>query len=156
MGKSTAIGTAHTTAVINYLKPHGFGNAELRNLAGIHDKGDIVGTPGVVWECKGGHAAETASDLLVTQWLAETERERRNASADIGVLVLKRKAIGTVNAGRYWAILPFWQIVNNLDSHNDTALRGTAAVRMVNTAPVRLYLHDAVHFIRATGYGDPL
>lgn len=146
MGKSTAIGTAHTTAVINYLRPHGFGNAELRNLAGIYDKGDIVGTPGVVWECKGGHAAETASDLLVAQWLTETERERRNASADIGVLVLKRKAVGAVNAGRYWAVLPLWAVHSGRDE-----LRG-----VIYSAPIRLHLHDAVNILRGKGYGDPL
>lgn len=151
MGKSTAIGTAHTTAVIKFLKAHGFGNAELRNLAGAFDKGDITGTPGIAWECKGGKAAESASDLQVAQWLAETERERINADADIGVLVMKRKGIGVTNAGRYWAAVPLWA-VRTYPSLPNSAV----AFDMVKSAPVKMHLADAVMLLRACGYGDPL
>lgn len=133
------IGTAHTTAVIRYLRLNGFPHVELRNQAGAHDLGDIVGCPGIVWECKGGKAAEQASDGQVADWMFETEVERINARADIGVLVLKRKAIGGTRAGLYWAVVPV----------------GFFHGRTVG-APVRLHLAELVNLLRHRGYGDPL
>lgn len=133
------IGTAHTTAVIRYLRLNGFPHAELRNQAGAHDRGDIVGTPGICWECKGGRAAENASDGQVADWMAETERERVYARADIGVLVLKRKAIGGTRAGLYWAVVPAGFF------HGVTV-----------GPPVRMHLAELVNLLRARGYGDPL
>ena len=144
MTRSKDIGTAHTTAVIRYLRDNGFPHAELRNQAGALDKGDIVGCPGLCWEAKGGFAAETASDGQVSMWLRETEIERRNAKADIGVLVMKRKAIGARNAGRYWAVLPFWAVI------------AAPPDGPVSWAPVRMHLADAVTALREQGYGEPL
>lgn len=98
------IGTAAETAVVKALRQHGFPQAERRALAGAYDLGDITGTPGIVWEVKGGNAAKTASDGQVEAWLDETERERVNADAAFGVLVLQRAGIGAANADRWWAV----------------------------------------------------
>lgn len=100
------IGTAAESAVVKALRAHGFPHAERRALAGAYDLGDITGTPGLVWEVKGGQAAKTASDGQVEKWLTETENERRNANADKGVLILARAGIGATNAHRWWAIIP--------------------------------------------------
>jgi hypothetical protein len=150
VNKPKAIGTAAETAVARYLQAHGFPHAERRALRGIEDAGDITGCPGVCVEVKGGDAAKNASDLLVSDWLAETEKERLNARADVGVLVLQRRGVGPANAGRWWAVMPV----------------GTVAVlrlTLVNPAPetwagppVRMHLADAVRLLRAAGYGDPL
>lgn len=139
--KPRDIGTRHTTSVVRYLIANGFPHAELRNLAGQYDKGDITGTPGLVWECKGGNAAETAADGMVDKWMRETEKERRNANADIGVLVMKRRAIGPANAHQFWAVLPLWVLQPLADPQH---------------APVRMFLGDAVTLLRGLGYGESL
>jgi hypothetical protein len=144
------IGTAAETAVVRYLQTHGFPNAERRSLRGILDAGDITGTPGICWEIKAGAAAKTASDGLVAQWLAETEQERVNARADVGVLVLARKGVGAVNAGRWWAVL-------RLEATDMLAIGYPPNfVTDAPLIPVRIHLSDTVTWLRHSGYGDPL
>lgn len=140
------IGTAFTTDTIRYLRANGFPGAELRNQAGAHDKGDIIGCVGVCWECKGGHAAERASDLQIDTWLhGETETERVNAAADVGILVTKRKAIGARNAGQWWAHVT----VRTLHE----LLVGYRPPGASYGAPIRMHLSDAVVLLRHAGYG---
>ena len=146
VNRPRAIGTAAETAVCRYLAAHGFPHAERRSLKGSLDQGDITGTPGVVWEVKGGQAAKTASDGLVAEWLAETDTERVNAGCNVGVLVLQRAGIGPANAGRWWAVLHLC----------DVAPREALAHRDLYVAPVRMHLSDAVLLLRARGYGQPL
>ena len=135
------IGTAAESAVCRYLAANGFPHAERRSLKGTFDQGDVTGTPGICWEVKGGAAAKTASDGLIATWLDETDLERVNARADIGVLVVQRAGIGPANAGRWWAV------VNSTDFiATDVPLK----------FPVRLYLADAVTLLRVVGYGTPL
>src|SRR5690554_3488274 len=100
------IGTAAESAVVRYLRAHGFPHAERRALRGARDAGDITGTPGICWSVKGGQAAKDASDGLVEDWLFELERQRSHARADCGVLVLQRRGYGPERAGRWWAIMP--------------------------------------------------
>lgn len=142
------IGTATTTGAIRYaFHPAGYVNAELRNQAGDHDKGDIVGIPRVVIECKGGNAAETAGDGLVQKWLEETEAERRNAGADIGLLVMKRAGYGPKRAGEWWCVM---------DIQDFTSLVIGSLARLVGTTygtPVRMHLRTAVALLKAAGYG---
>lgn len=133
------IGTRFETVVVNYLRIHGFPHAERRALAGVLDRGDITGTPGIAWECKAGAAAHTASDLVVTTWLADTERERRAANADVGVLVIARRGVGALRAGCVWAIV-------RADALGLNSLGG---------APVRMSLEACVRWLRDAGYGDP-
>lgn len=89
MSKERAKGTSFETSVVNYLKtwwPH----AERRTLHGSLDKGDIAGTdPRLAWECK------NQKKLELSQWLLETEQERINANAEVGILVVKRRMYGT-------------------------------------------------------------
>jgi len=130
------IGTAGESAVVTFLRANGFGGAERRALRGTLDCGDITGLgPGVVVEVKSGHAAETASDGLINAWLAETETERKNAEADIGVLVVKRKGKGSAES--WWAI----------EWHGHPKGR---------RYPVRYLLKDWVFMVRQEGYGDEL
>jgi hypothetical protein len=146
--KPKDIGTRFTSDVIAYLRVNGFPQAELRNQAGEHDKGDIVGCLDIAIECKGGHKAETAGDGLVEAWLAETETERQNAGALIGILVMKRAAYGKANAGKWWAVMPGGQY---------TALTTHTMPHYWDqiVSPVRLHLASAVALLRAAGYGDP-
>jgi len=88
VSKHKAKGTAFETLVVNYLRDHGFPHAERRALAGIHDLGDITGTPGLVWECKNHQT------LKLAEWIEEAETERHNATADFGFVVAKRRGKG--------------------------------------------------------------
>lgn len=96
------IGTAAETAVVRYLRDHGFPLAERRALHGSTDLGDITGTPGLVWEVKGGEAAKTASDGQIAAWMDETEMERTNAGAAYGFLIVARRQ---KNVRDWWAAL---------------------------------------------------
>ncbi|MET7333304.1 hypothetical protein [Nonomuraea sp. NPDC005650] len=134
------IGTAAETAVVRTLRRLGFPYAERRALAGAHDLGDITGCPGVVWEVKGGQQTRQPSDEQVAKWMAETEEERANARATVGVLVLQRHGVGPDNAHRWWAYL-----------RGDDWIAG-----MGRDYPIRLLLSDACVVLRNAGYGDPL
>jgi hypothetical protein len=150
VNKPRNIGTAFTTSVVRYLRDHGFAPAELRNLAGRYDLGDIVGLPGVVIECKGGRAAESAGAGLLDDWLDETETERSNARAEVGLLVVKRKGAGALRVGTHRAYFPLWQVLmlsGGYGAHIGADLRHV---------PVQMALSDAVWLLRACGYGDPL
>lgn len=157
------IGTEFTTGVIRYLKDHGYPYAELRNQRGALDQGDITGLgPGLVIECKGGHAAEAASDAQIVAWLRETEVERQNAKADVGVLVTKRKGYGRANAGLWWAHMNA-ETLKTLMGQDAYLISATdpASVRKISLAlavdfPIRLHLRDAVTLLRSAGYGDPI
>ena len=140
VNRPKSIGTAAETAVVRYLREHGFPHAERRALAGSYDLGDVTGCPGLVVEVKGGAKAKNASDGLVHAWLMETETERVNAHADIGLLVLQRAGIGPTNAGRWWAVTS-----HSFFTDNPTPPTGY---------PVWLYLQHAVLLLRAAGYGE--
>lgn len=147
MNKPKAIGTAAETAVARYLQAHGFPHAERRALRGIADAGDITGCPGICVEIKGGEAAKSASDLLVADWLAETEIERINARADIGVLVLQRRGVGPANAGRWWAVMTLPTLLSLTVLPQDW---------LHPAIPLRMQLADAVRLLREAGYGTEL
>jgi len=147
---SRAIGTPVETAVVNVLRASGWPHAERRALHGSKDLGDVTGTPGLCWEVKGGNAAQTASDGLIDDWLVETEEERKNAKADYGILVLKRKGVGLTNAGNFWAIMwlgDFYRLLNPDD--------WTETLTYTQYTPVRVRLHEMTDLLRRCGYGDP-
>lgn len=151
--KSGAIGAYTETAVVRYLKANGWPYAERRRLKGRHDEGDITGCPGLVWEVKGGNAAKYASDALIREWLGDTEIERQNAGADIGILVVHRPGVGATNAGRWWAIVPYvtaYCLHTGDDVHVQPGAWDTLAA-----IPVRLRLGDLVDLLRHAGFGSP-
>lgn len=134
------IGTAAETAVVRALGELGFPHAERRALAGAYDLGDITGTPGICWEVKGGQQTKAPSDEQVAAWMAETETERVNARADIGVLVLQRHGVGPANAHRWWAYLRANSWILGATKHD---------------IPVRVQLAHACLLLRRAGYGQP-
>jgi len=147
VNRSGAIGTATAEAVVRYLRANGWPAAERTALHGIHDVGDITGTPGLAWEVKGGAAAEYASDGQVSAWLADTERERLCAGANVGILVLKRKGIGAPNnTGRWWAVVAVDALAHMTGAGGLDAL----------DVPARLHLADACALLRRDGYGSPI
>ena len=150
MNRPRQIGTAAETAVTRWLRASGWPQAERRSLRGRDDAGDITGTPGLCWEIKAGDAADRASDSQVTAWLADTERERVNANADYGVLVLRRRGKGS--PGDWWAVLPTEDLARLwVGRQNRRVVQRTGA----GGPGVRLRLGDLAAVLRATGYGDP-
>ena len=82
---SKAKGTKWETEVVNFLREHeGFELVERRTLSGSYDRGDIAGISNVVIECK------NAKEIRLAKWADETEVERINDFAGLGVLVIKR------------------------------------------------------------------
>lgn len=148
MSRSRDIGTATATAVVKYLRTHGWPHAERRALTGAQDQGDITGTPGICWEVKGGKTAEQAGDGLIADWLDETETERRHAGADIGILITKRKGYSAIRAASWIA---------HLDLTTWYALTGARAPlpSSVSSQPVHLPLSTLVPLLHAAGYGTP-
>ena len=144
MTRPRDIGTQAETAVVRYLQAHGWPHAERRALRGIQDAGDITGTPGVCWEVKAGHAAETAGDGTIDRWLRETQREAENAHADWGVLVVKRPGHGMRSVGDWWAIVPL----------NTLTEDGTSDGHLHPDAPVRLTLAPLCQLLHILGYGQ--
>lgn len=96
-------GTSAETTVVGWLRQSGWPYAERRALAGAKDLGDITGTPGIVWEVKAG------SRLCIPEWLAETDVEKANAAASVGMLVVKPKGVGATNVHNWWVIQPLNQ-----------------------------------------------
>ena len=106
MSKAKQKGTAAETAVVNYLKENNFPYAERRALHGTLDKGDITGCGPVVFEVK-DHAK-----ITMPAWLRELEEEVKNAKAEVGVVVAKKR--GTMKVGDWYAIMPFSELVKLL------------------------------------------
>lgn len=140
------IGTAAETAVVRYLQANGWPSAERRALRGGSDAGDITGTPGVCWEVKA--RGRTVSDAQIADWLAETETERRNAGADVGVLVVRR---AYARPDYWWAVLPLSAVALLRVGIQPPENRAVVA-----DAPARLLLADAATLLRAAGYGNPI
>lgn len=151
MSKQRAIGTAVESAIVRYARAHGFPHADRRPLAGALDKGDVLLCPGVIVEAKGGKAAEHASDGQIAAWLAETEAERVNANAAIGVLVTKRKGVGVTRAGDFWAHLDA-QVFSDLLYEPDD---GDEFTRRLNV-PVRARFGDVLWLLRYAGWGEDI
>ena len=85
MSASRRKGTAWESAVVEFLREHGFPYAERRVLSGSLDRGDLTGLPGVMVECK----AEKSIDLA--GYMDEVKVQTVNAGAQLGVAVVKRR-----------------------------------------------------------------
>ncbi len=142
VNKSGRIGTAGESGVCKYLAANGFPLAERRRLRGNLDGGDLVTVPGLVVEVKSGAAAKNASVERVSDWLGETEQERLNAGANIGLLVVQRRGYSPDRAGFWRAIMPIGQWVSLFGYEPKTGLAHR---------PVELFLIDASTLCAAEG-----
>ena len=137
------IGTRAETAVVRYLAAHGWPLAERRALHGTQDLGDITGTPGLVWEVKGGEASQDPSDKQIEAWLTETEVERYHAGATYGILICQRRR---KSAGLWWAWL-----------HTDMLAQlasGDVGIDPSEAAPVRIRLDHLASLLALRGWCD--
>jgi len=108
LSRSKQKGTLAETAVVNYLRQF-WPSVERRALSGAKDKGDVAGIPNVVIEIK-NHAS-----YKLTEWIKETEVERNNAQASVGILVIKPKGIGVSQVDKWYAVVPLETMVTLLN-----------------------------------------
>ena len=149
MSKSKAIGTAVETAIRKYVAANGFPDARRIALAGQDDQGDVALNNHVIIEAKGGKAAEKASPGQIVKWLEDTERERVNAGAHVGILVCKRAGVGHARAGEWSAYLSVTTLMFLLatPSHN--------LVSVDNFEDnFRVTLSAALKLVKSAGYGS--
>jgi hypothetical protein len=93
-----ARGTRWESAVVTFLREHGFTYAERRALNGARDLGDVTGIPGgPVIECKSQNRQSLA------EWLDEADTEAANARAPFGVVWFKRR--GKTSAGSGYVLM---------------------------------------------------
>lgn len=98
MSKQRAKGTAAETAVVRWLRDHGFPHAERRALHGTNDQGDVTGIGPVVLEVKNHKTLDLAG------WIRELETEIDNAKAETGAVIAKKR--GTTDPADWYAVLP--------------------------------------------------
>ena len=98
MNPSKQRGTAWESAIVAHLKANGFPYAERRALAGNLDKGDISGIPGVMLEAK------ACNQLSLSQWMDEVRVQKKNAGAQVGAAVIKRR---NHSAARAYVVMEF-------------------------------------------------
>lgn len=96
-------GTRAESAVVAYLRAHGFPGAERRALSGSQDRGDVSGVLGHVLEVK------NCAQMSLGAWVDEAEVERANDGAEIGVCVHHRRGKG--DAGEWFVTQPLAQWV---------------------------------------------
>jgi len=106
-------GTNFEREVITYLRQHGYPYADRPVAGASEDVGDIIGTPGVVWECKNQKIMQLAL------WVDELEVEiahnlaRYQVESPVtGAVIHKRR--GKSSAGDYYATLPLYRYVQLL------------------------------------------
>lgn len=136
-------------ALVRYLRDNGFAGAERAVRTGYRtpdrisaDPGDITGTPGLVWSVK-----DCATERITT-WFDELEHMRNAVTADVGLLVVKRR--GHANPGEWWCWLWLGDLAALLTASDVVIPRELAWT----LAPARLELADVVGLLRRGGYGD--
>jgi len=144
--KSGNIGAKTETWACRAFNRLGFPYAERRRPEGEQDRADIAGMIGVAVQVKGGHAAEDASLEQIRTWLEDTERQRRVARADVGILICKRKAVGYANAHQWWCYF-------TEDTYR--AMLGQSG-KGHRTIIMRVTLEDVAFLLRLNGWGEPL
>lgn len=91
-------GSAWELSIAKYLVEQGWRHAERRIAGSTLDKGDIYGIIGCVIEAKNEKRIDIAG------YMKELDVEMRNAKADTGAAVVKKR--GTTSVGDAYAIMP--------------------------------------------------
>ena len=131
------IGTRGETAVVRALRRLGYPGAERRALAGSNDLGDINVCPGIIAEVKWGKHAKAASLGDIAEWWKQTERERFNAGAAFGLLIIQRNGYGDERADKSRCFMDLGQLWGR------------------DHQIVELVLDQATEILRKEGWGDP-
>lgn len=144
-------GTEAETAVTLAMRSTHWPSAERRTLSGSQDKGDInTGNSRLVIEVKADKALE------YPRYLRETEIERVNAGADLGVCVIKPPGLGQRRVGYWWMLMSdaTWHQLHDVPSKGDNYYRGPTILWFTGSKDVGRafrpgrWLEEAGHFIR--------
>ena len=106
MGANQRKGASWEQTVCDYLVESGFPYAERRVMGGTHDRGDIGGVPGVMFECK------NAKTITLSQYMDEVREQKANAGAQIGVAVIKRRNHAAARAYVVMELADFIQLID--------------------------------------------
>ena len=94
MSAARSKGTKHESAIVNFLREHGFSWADRVPLSGAKDRGDVTIGPGSpVLELK------NQSRHSFAEWLDEANTEAANAGAPFGVVWAHRRGKGSPGDG---------------------------------------------------------
>jgi Holliday junction resolvase len=97
VSQQKAKGTAAERATVEWLRQHGWLEAERRALSGSADRGDVAGVhPDWVGEVKNHRSHDLGG------WIKELAAEKRNAGAAHGALIVKKR--GTTNPGDWYVV----------------------------------------------------
>lgn len=136
--------------VVAYLKVSGFPGAERTVRTGYRnpdrefcDRGDIDGTPGIVWQVK---AVAEREWYRVPQYMLETHKQADAAKADFGILVIPRPR--HAHPSEWWAHVWFDDVLALVVSDQQTYPR---RLRF----PIRMELQELLPLLRVAGYGTP-
>lgn len=143
------IGTRAESAVVRYLRDNGWPNCERRALHGNVDLGDVTGTPGLVWEVKGGEAAKTASDNQMAAWFVESQLEAVNAGARYGFLIAARRR---KNVRDWWAAVDVCDLANLVRSELGQPVWSTC--QQSSNMYCLITLAQLVELLAAAGWTD--
>jgi hypothetical protein len=152
--KSLDVGKDSERRVVAYFHLRGMAGVERAVRTGFRasngrvmdDAGDLTGLPGVCVQVKSLRPANAAERQTRT-WLAETEQQRAQSGASVGLLVVRRW--GTTDVGRWWCFLHLRDLFGMSDGYSGQLLGGGLAVA---AAPVRMELSDVVDMMQAWGW----
>lgn len=91
-------GTKWESAIVNFLREHGFSYADRVPLSGARDRGDVTigpGSPAIEAKSQNRHS--------FAEWLDEANEEAHNARAPFGVVWTKRR--GHTSPGRGYVVM---------------------------------------------------
>lgn len=91
-------GSSAERDVVNYLKKLGWKYAERRLAGDTFDRGDVAGIPEVCLEVKNHKTQDLAG------WTKELQVEMKNAKAETGAVVHKKR--GITDVGQWYATMP--------------------------------------------------
>lgn len=103
-------GTAFETACVEYLRAHGFPEAERRTQHGNKDRGDVSGVCSVAIELK------ACREITLASFIDEAIVEQANAGASSHLVVAKRRMKGI---DRAYAVQEFGQWVAHARTYLD-------------------------------------
>lgn len=99
-----AMGTTHESAIVTWLREHGWPWASRKVLAGSEDEGDIELSERIPFVIEAKTAKSTTDRAAIGTWLKELEAEVFYSESEAGAIVFKKR--GTTDVGEYVAIMP--------------------------------------------------
>jgi len=147
-------GTAAETLITDLMRDTWWPNARRHGLNGSKDIGDInTGNPKLVVEVK----ADKALDY--PRFLRETEAERINAQADIGVCVIKPPGLGERKKHLWWMLMSdkTWRHLHDVPERGEGYYKGPAVLWFEGNKLVPrafqpgLWLHEAYAVVEQMG-----